>query len=415
MANVSPFSALRPALSLADKIAALPYDVMTSEEARDMVKDNRYSFLHIDKAEIDLDKNVDIYSDAVYKKARQNLDKMIDEGWFVKDIEPFYYIYRLTRNGQSQSGLVACAGIDDYLDGTIKKHELTRADKEEDRIRHVDTTNAQTGPIFLTYKHSDDMTKVISDWQAKNEPIYDFVAEDGVVHTVWIIDKQDTVNRITELMQKIPALYIADGHHRAASAVKVGQMRREANPNYVGDEPYNGFLSVIFPSDELYIMDYNRLVKDLNNLSQEEFLQKVGECFDVKYLPDIAEFTPETRHQFGMYLDGKWYSLDAKKALLQSDNPVDLLDVSILQTNLLMPILGIDDPRTDSRIDFVGGIRGIGELCRRVDSGEWSVAFSMFPTSMEELMDVSDKGMIMPPKSTWFEPKLRSGLFINLL
>lgn len=415
MANIRPFPALRPADTLAHKIAALPYDVMTSDEAREIVKDNPYSFLHVDKAEIDLDKDIDLYSDEVYKKAKDNLQKMIDDGSLIKDSESFYYIYRLTRNGSMQNGLVACASIDDYLNNTIKKHEFTREDKERDRIRHVDTTNAQTGPIFLTYKHNDDMQELITSWQQSHAPIHDFISEDGISHSVWVIDCEKTVNTITSIFKEIPALYIADGHHRAASAVKVGQMRREESPDYTGDEPYNAFLSVIFPANELYIMDYNRLVKDLNGLSQDEFLSKLAPIFDIEEIIGNAEFAPTKSHQFGMYLNNKWYSITAKDSLLESDNPVEILDVAILQNNVLCPVLGIDDPRTDKRIDFVGGIRGIGELCKRVDSGDWTVAFSMYPTSMDELMNVADMGMVMPPKSTWFEPKLRSGLFINSL
>lgn len=415
MSNIRPFPAVRPSAALASKIAALPYDVMSSAEARKMVEDNPYSFLHIDKAEIDLDSDIDVYSDAVYNKAKSNLDKMIANKSFIKEIEPCYYIYSLTRNGNVQNGLVASASIDDYLDNTIKKHELTREEKEQDRIRHVDTTNAQTGPIFLTYKGNPDVKKIISDWQNANDPIYNFVSDDDIVHTVWRIDDESTITKLTEIFHTIPSLYIADGHHRAASAVKVGQMRRAQNPNYTGDEPFNGFLSVIFPSDELHIMDYNRIVKDLNGLDKKEFLQKLEQSFDVEKFPEKDEFAPEKIHEFGMYLDENWYKLIAKDSILQSDKPTDLLDVAILQNNILSPILGINDPRTDDRIDFVGGIRGLKELSNRVDDGNWAVAFSMFPTSMDELMNVSDNGMVMPPKSTWFEPKLRSGLFVNLL
>ena len=411
MSIVRPFKAVRPDPKLADKVAALPYDVMNSDEAREMVKDNPYSFLHVDKAEIDLDPSIDLYDAKVYEKAASNLQQMIKDKVFIQDDKPCLYIYRLTMNGRPQTGIVGCTSIDEYLEGSIKKHEHTRADKEIDRIKHVDITNAHTGPIFLAYRANSDINTTVDAWVKEHTADYDFVADDDVRHEAWVVDCADVIAKIQGAFAQVPALYIADGHHRNASAVKVGLKRREADPNYDKEAEFNFYLSVIFPDEQLYIMDYNRVVKDLNGLSEAEFISKVKEKFDVA---DSSDGAPKKLHTFGMYLNKKWYMLTAKPELI-IDDPIEALDVSILQKQLLFPILGIDDPRTNKRIDFVGGIRGLKELERRVDSGEVKVAFSMFPTSMDELLSVADAGEVMPPKSTWFEPKLRSGMFVHLL
>jgi uncharacterized protein (DUF1015 family) len=413
MAVVRPFKAVRPVENLADKVAALPYDVMNSDEAREMVEGNPYSFLHVDKPEIDLDKSIDLYDKRVYEKARENLNKMISEGILVRDSKPNLYIYRQIMNGRSQTGIVGCTSIDDYMKDIIKKHEHTRADKEQDRINHVDYCDANTGPIFLTYRNRKEISDIVAEWTEK-KPLYDFVSEDGISHIVWIIEDEETISDIYSLFSEVDYLYIADGHHRAASAVKVGKMRREAKPNYSGEEEFNFFLSVIFPDNDLYIMDYNRVVKDLNGLSTDEYMLKISEKFDVSTYEGEGTYMPSSKHTYGMYLEGKWYKLTAKEGTYDPNDPVDRLDVSILQKNLLSSILGIEDPRTDKRIDFVGGIRGLKELERRVETG-MKVAFSMFATTIDDLMAIADAGKVMPPKSTWFEPKLRSGLFVHEL
>mgnify|MGYP005796127695 FL=1 len=411
MAVIRQFKAIRPTPEMAEKVAALPYDVVNSEEAAEMVIGNPYSFLHVDKAEIDLPAGTGIYSPEVYEKAKSNLEKMITDGVLVQDEKPMLYVYELTMDGRSQTGLVACTSIDEYMQGIIKKHELTREDKEQDRIRHVDICNANTGPIFLAYRTVDEISEIVDNVK-KNAPVYDFTAEDGIIHRAWIIDNEETINRLVKLFKDVPNLYIADGHHRNASAAKVGLKRRNENPNYTGDEEFNYYLAVIFPSDQLKILDYNRVVKDLNGLSEEEFIKKLSEKFDIVETEGRAK--PDKAYDFGMYMDGKWYMLTAKDEI-KSKDAVKGLDVSILQDNVLIPILGIGDIRTDKRIDFVGGIRGLGELEKRVDSGEMKVAFAMYPTSIEQLMTIADENKIMPPKSTWFEPKLRSGLFIHSL
>ncbi len=415
MSVIRSFRSYRPIPDLCKRVAALPYDVMTSEEAREMAKDEPYSFLHVDKAEIDLPEGTDPYSDEVYLKAKENLYKMIKDGIYIRDEKPSLYIYGLTMNGRSQTGLVACTSIDEYIEGKIKKHELTRADKEEDRVRHVDTCNANTGPIFLTYRAVTEIDDIIDTWKKEHEPIYDFVSRDNVGHTVWIIDEEAVIKRLTMVFAFVPALYIADGHHRNASAVRVGMNRRKKAGNYDKNAEFNYYLSVIFPDHDLYIMDYNRLVKDLNGRSAEEFINEISAKFHVEEYEGEGCYKPDRMHTFGMYLEGKWYILRAKKEIINEKDPVDRLDVSILQHEILSPILDIGDPRTDKRIDFVGGIRGLEELVRRVDPGEMKVAFSMYPTTMSQLMDIADKGKIMPPKSTWFEPKLRSGIFIHTL
>ncbi|NLO22034.1 MAG: DUF1015 domain-containing protein [Syntrophomonadaceae bacterium] len=414
MAIVKPFRAVRPAPQLVDKVAALPYDVMSSDEAREMVRGNPYSFLHVDKAEIDLDPSIDLYDTRVYEKARENLHGMIEEGVFIKENSDCLYLYQQKMGERKQIGVVACASIDDYLNNLIKKHELTRADKEQDRIKHVDYCDANTGPIFLTYRSKEEIDALVQDWVQKETPIYDFVSEDGIAHTIWVVHQPPVIQRLLELFAQVECLYIADGHHRSASAVQVGQMRRAANPGYSGDEEYNFFLSVIFPDNQLQIMDYNRVVKDLNGLSSQEFLQEVSQSFNIEPYQGSGPYKPEAQRTFGMYLDGQWYILKAKEGSFDDNDPVKRLDVSIMQYNLLGPILGITDPRTDKRIDFVGGIRGLQELARRVDEG-MKVAFSMYPTTIQDLMDIADADKIMPPKSTWFEPKLRSGIFIHQL
>lgn len=414
MAILKAFKAVRPVDKLADKVAALPYDVMNSDEAREMVKDNPYSFLHVDKAEIDLDRSIDLYDKRVYEKANENLKKIISDGVLVKDAKDNLYIYREIMDGRSQVGLVGCTSIDDYLNDIIKKHEHTRADKEQDRINHVDYTDSNTGPIFITYRSKHEINCIISSWMAENKPVYDYVSEDNVTHTVWVIDDETTIKKLVSGFEEIDYLYIADGHHRAASAVKVGLKRRESNPSYNGNEEFNFFLAVLFPDDQLQIMDYNRVVKDLNGSSEDEFLSRVKEKFTVEPYNCEGQYKPEIKHNFGMYLGGKWYKLTVKAGTFDENDPVGRLDVSILQNNLLTPILGIMDPRTDKRIDFIGGIRGLKELERRVDEG-MKVAFSMFPTTIEDLMCIADACKVMPPKSTWFEPKLRSGLFVHEL
>lgn len=412
MAVFRPFKAIRPIPEKASEVAALPYDVMNSEEARGMVKGKPYSFLHVDKAEVDLDSSIDIYDEKVYLKARENLDKLVTDGVCREEATPCIYIYRQIMNGRSQTGLVGCTAIDDYINNVIKKHELTRADKEADRINHVDYCDANTGPIFLTYRADEFISKTVEDWKNEHAPVYDFVAE-GVQNTVWVIDSTETVKAISDRFAQIDSLYIADGHHRAASAVKVGKKRREQNPNFDGSEEFNFFLAVLFPTDELEIMDYNRVMKDLNGNSSEEFKAKLSEVMKIEEYGKSA-YKPEQKHTFGMLLDGMWYKLTAKEGSFNANDPVAQLDVSILQNNVISPIFGIDDPRTDKRIDFIGGIRGLSELERRVNT-DMRIAFSMYPTTLDDLMDIADADKIMPPKSTWFEPKLMSGLFIHKL
>ncbi len=411
MALYRAFKAFRPEKSKQALIPALPYDVMNSEEAREAVKGNPYSFLHIDKAEIDLPKGTDVYSDEVYQKAKENLENLEKTGALIQDEKPCFYIYRQIMNGRSQTGIVGCASIDDYMNNIIKKHEYTLARKEEDRIRHVDTCNANTGPIFLTYRKNDTISNAVNAWANNNEPIYDFVS-DSVKQTVWKIDDENTINLISGEFDKISALYIADGHHRCASAVKVGQKRREEKPDFTGEEEFNFFLSVAFPDDELEIMDYNRVVKDLNGMSDDEFITAISEKFDVEKVG--GQYKPCKRHTFGMLIGENWYKLTAKPEIIDESDPVKRLDVSILQDNLLSPILDIDDPKTNRRIDFIGGIRGLNELEKRCKE-DMHLAFAMYPTSICDLMSIADADLIMPPKSTWFEPKLLSGIFIHHL
>lgn len=412
MAILKPFKAVRPKDEYASQVGALPYDVMNSEEAREMVKDKPYSFLHVDKAEVDLPKGIDIYSAEVYEKAKENLEVLSANGICKQDEKPMLYIYRQIMNGREQTGIVGCTAVDDYINNVIKKHEFTRADKEADRIRHVDTLDANTGPIFLTHRENKNVSDITENWKNAHAPVYDFVSDDGVAQTVWVIDNDAVVDTLVKEFAEIPYLYIADGHHRCASAVRVGE-RRRGEGEYDKDAEFNFFLSVIFPCDQLKIMDYNRVMADLNGNTSEEFIAKMGEKFVVEEA-DESPYSPKERHTFGMYLDNKWYKVTAKAEFINENDPVECLDVSILQNNLITPILNITDPRTDKRIDFVGGIRGLGELERRCAEG-MKLAFAMYPTSLNELMDIADAGKVMPPKSTWFEPKLLSGLFIHKL
>ena len=409
MAVIKAFECIRPDEKVADRVAALPYDVYNREEALKEVEREPLSFLAIDRAETQFDSSVDTYADCVYDKARELLDSRIADGTFITDTDKAYYVYELTMNGRTQTGIAACASIDDYNNNIIKKHENTRADKEQDRINHVDRCSAQTGPIFLAYRADEVIRNEVAKAK-ETKPLYSFTSPDGIRHQVYKISNAQSVENIEKAFAGIDDIYIADGHHRAASAVKVGLKRRKENPGYDGTEEFNYFLSVLFPDDQLMIMDYNRTVKDLNGLSEDEFIEKIKDNFEVTTLSEAKH--PDKKGKVSMYLSGKWYMLSAKKELLEINDPVLSLDVSLLQNYLLEPVLGIKDPRTDERIDFIGGIRGLKELEKRADS-DMKVSFAMYPTSISELFDVADAGLLMPPKSTWFEPKLRSGLFIH--
>ena len=415
MAVFKPFKALRPLPEYASAIASPPYDVLDSDEARAIVAEQPLSFLHVEKAEIDLPPDTDLYDEKVYAKARENLDSYVTRGLMAQDEKPMFYIYRQTMDGRPQVGLVGLASVDEYMEGKIKKHEFTRADKEADRIRHVDTCNAHPSPVFFTYPHQDEIDNVVNKVMASKDPEYDFVADDGIGHTLWLMDDPADIASIEASFAKLPCLYVADGHHRTASAAKVGLVRREQNPDYTGEEEFNFFMTVIFPDNQLKIFDYNRVVQDLNGHTIEEFFEKVEEKFEIEAQFANGDHYPKKLHEIGMYINKTWYILRPKPGSWDFMNVVASLDVSILQDNLLDPILGIKDPRRDQRIDFIGGIRGLDELVRRVDSGRDAVAFAMYPTSVEELIRIADAGEIMPPKSTWFEPKLRSGLFIHPL
>ena len=409
MAKVLPFKGIRPTVEKCSKIAALPYDVYNREEAKVVVSENPDSFLAIDRAETSFPDDVDTYDERVYVKAHDLLWDKINKGDFVTEDKKVYYIYELIMDGRSQTGIVACASIDDYVNNIIKKHENTRADKEVDRIKHVTACEAQTGPIFLAYRSNDTINSIVN--RIKNSaPLYDFVAEDGITHKAWIIDAESDISKIEEAFASMDSIYIADGHHRCASACKVGLKKREENPSYTGDEEFNYFLSVLFPDDQLMIMDYNRVVKDLNGLSSDAFKQEIDKVFETVKTSDEA-IKPSTKGEVSMYLDGKWTLLKVKDEFTSND-PIKGLDVSILQDKILDPVLGIKDPKTDKRIDFVGGIRGLKELERRC-SKDCVLAFAMYPTSISELFAVADAHLLMPPKSTWFEPKLRSGMFIH--
>jgi len=413
MATVRPFRAIRPAKEYAERVISLPYDVMNREEAAKMAEGNPYSFLHICRSEIDLPDVENPYSEQVYAKAKKNIDDYLANGVLIRDEEPMLYIYKQVMDGRAQTGIVGCVSIDEYLNDTIKKHEFTRVEKEIDRINHFDVCNANTEPVFLTYRDDKRLRMLIEGWMCAHAPEYDFITEDGIGHTLWAITDRSVVESLISLFHEIDSFYIADGHHRSASAVKVGQKRRKENPGYTGDEEFNFFMAVIFPDSDLKIFDYNRVVKDLNGLPAGEFLDRISERFLVEPVAE-GPYRPEAKHIFGMYLSGSWYKLTAKPEIVCDEDVIRCLDVSILQENLLQPVLGIQDPRTDKRIDFVGGIRGLGELERRV-ALDMTVAFALYPVSISDLLAVADKGMVMPPKSTWFEPKLGSGLFMHEL
>ncbi len=414
MAILKPFRGLRPPVELAAMVASRPYDVLNSDEARQEAEGNAYSLLHIIKPEIDLPSGIDEHSPEVYQKAADNLEMFKSRGWLQQESMESLYIYAQTMEGRTQYGLVGCAAVDDYLKGVIKKHELTRSEKEEDRMKHVRITNANMEPVFFAYPAVPEIDRIVAGIVNSRAPIYDFVASDGFGHHFWLVEDPSEITRLVELFAAIPATYVADGHHRTAAAALVGQEKRAANPNHSGNEEYNYFLAVHFPDNQLRIIDYNRVVKDLNGLSALELLQKLEEDFEVEKI-GAEIYKPEALHIFSMYLDGIWYKLTAKDGRYNDHDPIGVLDVTILSALVLDKILGIKDLRTDKRIDFVGGIRGLGELKRRVDAGEMKVAFALYAVSMQQLINIADSGNIMPPKTTWFEPKLRSGLVVHEL
>ena len=414
MAIIKPFRGIRPKRELVEKIASRPYDVLNSEEARAEAAGNEMSLYHIIKPEIDFPVGTDEHDEKVYRKAAENFEMFQKNGWLVQDSKENYYVYAQTMNGKTQYGLVVCAYVDDYMTGKIKKHELTRKDKEEDRMKHVRVNNANVEPVFFAYPHNNELDAIVKE-VTKGKPEYDFVAElDGFGHTFWLIEDEAKIKRITEIFATIPSLYIADGHHRSAAAALVGDEKRRQNPAHKGNEEYNYFMAVCFPDDQLTIIDYNRVVKDLNGLTDEQFIEKLKKNFDVE-LKGKDIYKPSKLHNFSMYLSGNWYSLTAKAGTYDDKDPIGVLDVTVSSNLILDEILGIKDLRTDKRIDFVGGIRGLGEPKRRVDSGEMRVAFALYPVSMQQLIDIADTNNIMPPKTTWFEPKLRSGLVIHKL
>ncbi len=414
MAILKPFKGLRPPKSIAKELASRPYDVLNSEEARVEADGNPHSLLHIIKPEIDLPVGIDEHAPEVYEQARINLTKFIQNKWLVQDDEECLYVYAQTMNGKTQYGLVGCAAVEDYMNGIIKKHELTRADKEEDRMKHVRITNANMEPVFFTYPAVKEIDDIINDIVKDQPAEYDFTADDGFGHHFWVIRDKSIITNLTHLFSKVPYTYVADGHHRTAAAALVGNEKRVNNPNHRGNEEYNFFLAVHFPSNQLTIIDYNRVVKDLNGLSESEFMTRLSEVFEIKEVgTDI--YRPDRLHNFSMYLNNKWYSLTAKEGTFNDNDPIGVLDVTILSQLVLDKVLDIKDLRTSKRIDFVGGIRGLGELKRRVDSGEMAVAFALYPVSLEQLINIADTGNIMPPKTTWFEPKLRSGLVVHSL
>lgn len=414
MAIVKPFKGIRPPKEYVEQVESRPYDVLNSEEARKEAEGNEKSLYHIIKPEIDFPVGTDEHDPRVYAKAAENFQKFQDKGWLVQDKKENYYIYAQTMNGKTQYGLVVCAYVDDYLNGVIKKHELTRRDKEEDRMKHVRVNNANIEPVFFAYPDNTELDAIVARYTAQ-EPVYDFIAPiDGFGHKFWIIDKEDDIQAITKAFAAMPALYIADGHHRSAAAALVGAEKAKQNPNHRGDEEYNYFMAVCFPANQLTIIDYNRVVKDLNGLTAAQFLDALRENFVVEEKGE-AEYRPNKLHNFSLYLEGKWYSLTAKEGTYDDNDPIGVLDVTISSNLILDKILGIKDLRSDKRIDFVGGIRGLGELKRRVDSGEMKMALALYPVTMKQIMDIADTGNIMPPKTTWFEPKLRSGLIIHKL
>ena len=413
MALFQAFRAVRPAEGKAEKVAALPYDVVSREEAREIGEKNPYSFLHVDRAEMDLDPGIDLYDAVVYQKAKENLDRFQAEGTLIQDEKPNYYLYELIRKGKSQTGIVGVSSIDDYMNGVIKKHELTREDKEQDRIHHVDICDANTGPIFLACRYPEELLVLMENWKNSHEPVYDFTSEDEITHRVWIVDEEEKIQKINRLFGEISSIYIADGHHRAASAVKVGQKRRKEHPDYTGKEEFNFFLSVVFPYDQLTILPYHRIVKDLKGMEPKAFIGSMKFNFELMAMPGFP-CKPVEKHCFGLYVDGEWFHLKAYPDVYAKKDSVGQLDVSILQDKVLGPVLGIEDPRTDERICFMGGNHRLKDLAAVADE-TGGAAFAMYPTSMEELMNIADEGKLMPPKSTWFEPKLRSGLFIHKL
>ena len=414
MATLKAFKGLRPPKEIAAKLASRPYDVLNSKEARKEAEGNEYSLLHIIKPEIDLPEGTNLYSEEVYNKAKENLDKFKENGWLKQDDEEKLYIYAQTMWSKTQYGIVGCASVDDYLNNVIKKHELTRKDKEEDRMKHVRVTNANMEPVFFSYPANANLDSMIMEYAVTHTPEYDFTADDGVGHQFWVLSDKAMIQKIIKHFEAMPAVYVADGHHRTAAAALVGKEKRENNPNHTGNEEYNFFLAVHFPDTQLTIIDYNRVVKDLNGLSDDEFLEKLNNSFIVE---DIGTeiYKPSNLHQFAMYFNKHWYKLTAKPGTYNDDDPIGVLDVTILTNEILNPLLGIEDLRTSKRIDFVGGIRGLSELKKRVDSGEMKVAFALNPVSMKQLINIADSGLIMPPKTTWFEPKLRSGLVIHEL
>ena len=412
MARIKPFRALRPKKELVKDIACPPYDVLDRDEALKIAENNPYSFLHVIKPEIDLPPDIDLYDERVYKKGRENLDKFIENNYIFQDEKSQFYIYRQVWKNHTQIGLVACASVEDYEKDIIKKHEQTREEKEIDRTKHILTLNAQTGPVFLTYIARDEIDSLVAEIM-NGKPEYDFTSEDGVAHTVWVVENEEHIRGFVDLFSDVNPLYVADGHHRSAAATRVKKIKQEENPVHTGEEEYNFFLTVIFPHNQMKILPYNRVVKDLNGRTTEKFIEEIKEKFLCE--PMDVPVKPEKKHTFGMFIHGKWYLLEAKKGTYPEDDPVESLDVAILQNNLLRPILGIENPRKDKRISFVGGIKGTEELERLVNTGKFRVAFSMYPTSIEDLIRVADAGRFMPPKSTWFEPKLKSGLFVHLL
>ena len=414
MARIKPFKGLRPPKDLVEKVTSRPYDVLSSEEARQEAKGNEMSLYHIIKPEIDFPEGTDEHDPRVYDKAAENFAKFQEKGWLVPDEKELYYIYAQTMNGKTQYGLVVAAWVEDYMQGRIKKHELTRRDKEEDRMKHVRVNNANVEPVFFAHEDNEELNKIIARY-TKDRPLYDFIApNDGFGHKFWIVDKDEDIKRITEIFAGFDSMYIADGHHRSAAAALVGAEKAKNNPNHKGDEEYNYFMAVCFPANQLTIIDYNRVVKDLNGLTEEQFLKKLEEHFVVEN-KGKNEYRPNKLHNFSLYLGGNWYSLTAKPGTYDDNDPIGQLDVTISSDLILRDILGITDLRSDKRIDFVGGIRGLGELKKRVDSGEMKVALALYPVTMKQLMNIADTGNIMPPKTTWFEPKLRSGLVIHKL
>jgi uncharacterized protein (DUF1015 family) len=413
MITIRPFKGYRPPTDLASKVASRPYDVLNSEEARVERGDNDYSFLRINKPEVDLPEGVDLYSDEVYEKGRKNLDAFIQNGWLQQDAQESFYVYRQKMGNHEQTGLVACSWIEDYFSDRIKKHEFTRPKKENDRIRHMATLGAHVGPVFFTYPARAAIDAIIAEVTNNEAPVYDFDSGDNVHHTFWVLNDPQKISKLTDLFSReVPASYIADGHHRAASSAKVGLQLKENNPNHTGNEDYNFFLSVLFPDNQLQIIDYNRVVTDLNGHGKEDFLSLLSGRFDVEAMGKRA-VKPAKLHEFGMYIEGEWFKLTAHPEILNDDDPIGVLDITVLSENVLDPILGIKDQRTDDRIDFVGGIRGMAELEKRVDSGEMTLAFSIYPVSVHQLIDIAYSSTVMPPKTTWFEPKLRSGLIIH--